>query len=547
MITGRQLRDALISAANNITNNKDSVDALNIFPVPDGDTGTNMSKTMNSAVNVLKELSDDVPVSVVAEKAASAFLRGARGNSGAITSLIFRGFAEGLRGCESANGVVIATALKLAAEHAYKSVMAPTEGTILTVIRLAGDAAKESAGVDVPAVKVFEDATEGARKALKRTPELLSILKRAKVVDAGGQGLVYILEAMLSVFRDDIIIEAKEHDSETDVVVRDVQSGEDIRFAYCTELLIEKKNATKMDVILLKSRLYDMGDSVVVVDDEDVIKVHIHTNEPGEVISHAIKYGNLENVKVENMRLQHKHTSWGSKADSIGPEDVPVVEATKRFGFVSVGAGEGIAAAMKELGVDMVVSGGQTMNPSTDDILNAVNQTPAEIVYILPNNKNIILTAMQAASLTEKKVLVVQTRSIPEGIAALIAFDPDVNETDNYKMMNNAIKDINTVNVTFAARDSSVGGMDIKEGDIMGLENGKVTVVDSDPNNVAYRCVKRMIKRNTSFITIYYGEGMTEEAAYRLCDTISAKYGNDIEIAVVYGGQPVYYYIISLE
>ena len=241
MITGRQLRDALISAANNITNNKDSVDALNIFPVPDGDTGTNMSKTMNSAVNVLKELSDDVPVSVVAEKAASAFLRGARGNSGAITSLIFRGFAEGLRGCESANGVVIATALKLAAEHAYKSVMAPTEGTILTVIRLAGDAAKESAGVDVPAVKVFEDATEGARKALKRTPELLSILKRAKVVDAGGQGLVYILEAMLSVFRDDIIIEAKEHDSETDVVVRDVQSGEDIRFAYCTELLIERK------------------------------------------------------------------------------------------------------------------------------------------------------------------------------------------------------------------------------------------------------------------------------------------------------------------
>ena len=549
MISGAELRDAFISAAHNISNYKESVDALNIFPVPDGDTGTNMSRTMNSTLNCLAEMDDEIAASEVASRVASALLRGARGNSGAITSLIFRGFADGLRGCREINGVVIATALSMASENAYKSVMSPTEGTILTVIRLAAESAKQASGINVDTVDVFDAAVDGAKKALKRTPELLSILKRAKVVDAGGQGLVYILEAMQSVFRNHIIVEAKESaDTANTIVANDVTTDEEIKFTYCTELLIDKTHkTTAMDIIMFKGLLEGMGDCVVVADDDEIIKLHVHTNDPGEVITNALNYGDLNNIKVENMRLQHKNASWGTNSGKKIGEEAEIAESIKDYGFVAIGAGNGMNAMFAQLGVDKVVSGGQTMNPSTEDILTAINKTPADTVFVLPNNKNIILTAKQTVDLTPKKVVVIETRSIPEGVGALIAFDPSQDIETNRDAMTEAFKEIQTASVTFAARDSSVAGVAINEGDIMGLENGKVTIVDTDPNNAAYRCVKHLAKRNTSMITIYYGEGMTETAAYKLREQIIAKLGDDVEISVIYGGQPVYYYIIGVE
>ena len=545
MITGAELRDAFISAANNITNYREAVDSLNIFPVPDGDTGTNMSNTMNSALPCLADMTDDIAVSEVAARVSSALLRGARGNSGAITSLIFRGFAEGLRGCEEANGVVIASALRMASENAYKNITSPTEGTILTVIRLAAEAAEEKSGPEIDTVDVFAAAVEGAHKALKRTPELLNILKRAKVVDAGGQGLVHIFDAMQNVFLNHKIVELSAENIKT-TAAENVVDENDLKFTYCTELLINTEENRLFDTIDLRSFLDARGDCVIVVSDDGVIKVHVHSNCPGEIITEALKYGELANVKIENMRLQHKNASWGAGTYNA-EKKIEIAEPIKKYGFVAVGTGAGIDAVFAELGVDNTVSGGQTMNPSTEDILNAINATPAEIVFVFPNNKNIILTARQAAELTTKNVVVIESRSIPQCVAAILAFDEQRSESRNTVNMNAAILRVQTVSVTFAARDAVVSGQTICEGDLMGLENGKVTETGDDPNAVAMACIKHIIKRNTEMVTIYYGEGMTEDAAYKLAEEITRKSGTNLEVSVVFGGQPVYYYIIGIE
>lgn len=546
MISGAELRDAFISAANNIANYREAVDALNIFPVPDGDTGTNMSNTMASALSVLGEMADDIAVSEVAAKTSSALLRGARGNSGAITSLIFRGFADGLRGCEEANGIVIASALRMASENAYRNIASPTEGTILTVIRLAAEAAENAAGPDVDTVDVFAAAVDGAHKALRRTPELLNILKRAKVVDAGGQGLVHIFDAMLCVFATRTIIPADSGTAEVKTAAANIFAEEEFTHTYCTELLINKQGNGLMHTVMFKSFIEERGDCVVLVEDDDVIKLHVHSDCPGEIITEALSFGELANVKIENMKIQHRNASWGTNADT--EESKPeIAEPIKKFGFVAVGAGAGICSAFAELSVDNIVSGGQTMNPSTEDILNAINMTPSETVFVLPNNKNIILTAHQASELTPKKVIVIESRSIPQGISALTAFDEQKSAETNTRKMSEAMAGVQTVSVTFAARDANVNGQNIREGDIMGLENNKVTEVDNDPNTVAARCVKHLAKRSSEEVTIYYGDGMTEEAAFRLAEEIRPKLNDGAEISVVYGGQPVYYYIIGIE
>lgn len=547
MITGKMLRDSVISAANNIGNKKSAVDALNVFPVPDGDTGSNMSMTMAAAAREAASISDDATVGEVSDRIASALLRGARGNSGVILSLIFRGMSKGFKGCEYATGITMAKALSAGSERAYKAVMKPTEGTILTVIRQGAKKAEEAAKTEDSAVNVFEAALKEAKETLKKTPELLPVLKKAKVVDAGGQGLVYVFEGMLSFFRTGEIIKSSES-GENSGVQRAEYGGEDIVFCYCTEFLINKKDGTPLDALTLRAYLETVGDCIVAVDDKDIIKVHVHTNCPGEVITKALEIGELVNIKIENMRHQHKNASWGAVPEKEKEEQPAVIAGPeKKYGFAAVAAGDGIREMFTELGADSVINGGQTMNPSTEDILRAVNSVPAECVFVLPNNKNIIMTAEQAAPLTDKKVIVIQTKTIPQGMSAMLAFDEDAGEEENSVNMTKAAGSVGTVQVTFAARDSVVGNQTVKKGDIMALENGKITEISKDPVQAAYRAARRLAKKSASVITVFYGEGVTEEQSEELCEKLRQKLPQDVEIMSVNGGQPIYYYIISIE
>ena len=551
MITGIALRDGLISAANNIQNYKNAVNALNVFPVPDGDTGTNMSMTMQAAKKAMETVTDGTDAGTVASLAASAMLRGARGNSGVILSLIFRGFSDGLTGCESANGAIIAAALQQGCNKAYQSISNPTEGTILTVIRAAAEAARNNCTVDIDAADTFEAAYQGAAQALLKTPEMLSVLKKAKVVDAGGQGLCYILLGMLSVFRSGEIIPCKEEEPSAEespsLVTGEVMSEEDIRFAYCNEFIVKKKEGLTKTADELKAYLQTIGDCVVVVEDDEIIKVHVHSNEPGSVLTAGQEYGEFLTVKVENMKQQHRNAHWGAAEQAEKSRANLPAKPEKTFGFVAVAAGEGFRDLFTQLGADAMVSGGQTMNPSTEELLDAILRVPAEIVYVLPNNKNIILAAKQAATLAQgRRTVILESRSVPQGIAAFLAFSPDEDETTNTEAMEEAMSRIRTVSVTFAARDSFAGGLNIKKGQCMGMEDGKITVVADDPNDAAFRTVKRVAKRSTSVITVYYGDSVTSEKAAALTDAISARYSS-AEVVSVNGGQPVYHYLISVE
>lgn len=545
MITGLMLRDAVISGSNNINNNRRSVDELNIFPVPDGDTGTNISMTIKNAAKAMSTISDDASVEKVAQTMASALLRGARGNSGVILSLIFRGFANGMKGLERADGRDIANALDMGVKSAYKAVMKPTEGTILTVIREAAQAAKEAGECD--AVEIWNAVCETAAQTLAKTPELLPVLKQAGVVDAGGQGLLLILKGMQSVFADNTIIpaiQAEQSDGgeEKKESVVASASGE-IKFAYCSEFIINKDPKSTAASGRLRAYLESIGDCVVVVDDETIIKVHVHSNEPGNVIQAALKYGELVNIKIDNMRQQHTNAVIASDEKAKAPENT---QKLKKYGFVAVAAGDGLNELFKDLGVDVVVSGGQTMNPSTDDILKAINQVSAKEVFVLPNNKNIIMAAEQAVPLSSKEVRVLQTKTIPQGISAMVAFDETQDAKTNLMNMMKAVELVNTAQVTFAARDSDMNDRKIRRGQILGMENGKITVVADDINYVAYRVTKHLSKRSTSTITVIYGSEVSSEQAQELKAMLEAKIGN-AEILVVDGGQPVYYYIISVE
>lgn len=548
MITGLMFKNGIISAANNISNSRQAVDALNIFPVPDGDTGTNMSMTINAAAADIAAMPEDSSLGEVSKRTASALLRGARGNSGVILSLIFRGMSKAFKGLDEAGSKDVAKAFRMGCDAAYKAVMKPTEGTILTVIRKAAEAAEEIADIQDEPLKVCFAALQAAKQALAKTPEQLPVLKKAGVVDAGGQGLVLIFEGIQSVFENNAIVqpidnekkEEKQSDKST-VAAAD----EEIKFGYCSEFLIEKeKSAKEKDPLKLRAYLESIGDCVVVVDDNDIIKVHVHSNCPGDVIQSALKYGQLINIKIDNMRYQHRNAGEGKKAD-----EAKIAEPENEYGFVAVCAGEGLQGLFTDLGADVVVSGGQTMNPSTDNILNAINQTPAKTVFVLPNNKNIIMAAQQAVPLAkDRTVIVLQTKTIPQGISAMLSFDETQNAQANAEAMTEAAGAVETGQVTFAARDSEVDGKPIKQGQMMGMANGAIKFIGDDKEQIAFETAESMIDTSVhSLVTIIFGEGADENGAQAVEQKLGEKFGSDIEISIVDGGQPVYYYIISVE
>ena len=552
MITGKMFRDGVISASNNISNSRQAVDALNIFPVPDGDTGTNMSMTIGAAAKEMAVLPDDCTLSEASSRCASALLRGARGNSGVILSLIFRGFAKGFKGLDEADGKAVANAFKLGVEAAYKAVMKPTEGTILTVIRKAAEAADELSQTLNDPIEVSFAALLAAKEALAQTPEQLPVLKKAGVVDAGGQGLVLIFQGFESVFGHNAIVQALDGSAVVPVSVPDkstvAEAPDDIEFGYCSEFLIEKSaDANEKDPLRLRAFLESIGDCVVVVDDSDIIKVHVHSNEPGNVIQAALKYGQLINIKIDNMRYQHRNANEGVKEGEMPV--MPKAEPENEYGFVAVCAGEGLSELFKDIGADVVVSGGQTMNPSTDDILNAVMATPAKTVFVLPNNKNIIMAAEQAIPLAEgREVRVLQTKTIPQGISAMLMFDESADADENQMAMMEAAENVATAQVTFAARDSEIDGEPIKQGEIMGLCNGKIKYTGTDIVDIAYKSTVKVFKRaQSSIITLIYGEGVSEEQALAVKERLENKYSDEVEISIVNGGQPIYYFIISVE
>lgn len=557
MFNGDILRDAIISAANNLANNRKPVDELNVFPVPDGDTGTNMSMTLSNAVRELEKVSGET-AGKIAQINASALLRGARGNSGVITSLLFRGFAKGIGNDETVTAENLAAAFKLGVEAAYKAVMKPTEGTILTVARVASEHATAAFEAGKDALSVFAAAIEGAKKALAETPELLPMLKKAGVVDAGGQGFVIILEGMMSVFQDGVIINSnnattEEPEEETESRNAAGEFETEITFTYCTEFIVKRDPECAKEPSELRAYLETIGDCVVVVDDDEIIKVHVHTDHPGNAFENGLTFGALTNMKVENMRDQHeraKHDAQNTKkapAKTIENEKIEAVEITKPVGFVSVCAGDGIAALFQDLGVDTIVSGGQTMNPSTDNILRAIESTPAETVYVLPNNKNIIMAAEQAIPISTRKVIVLHTRTIPQGITAMLNFDETADCEANAIAMQKAAEAIATGQVTFAARDSDFDGHKIKQGEIMAMTGGKISFVDTDIEKATMKLVKSMIKKDSQFVTVIYGEDIDDSQAANLESQLNEKFGNKVEITFISGGQPVYYYIISVE
>ena len=557
MINGDKLRDAMISATNNLSNNRKQTDDLNVFPVPDGDTGTNMSMTLSNSARELEKLSGET-AGKVASVNASALLRGARGNSGVITSLLFRGFAKGIGDDEFVTPENLAKAFELGVEAAYKAVMKPTEGTILTVARVAGEMARKACDEGKTVLEVFESAIEGAETALAETPELLPQLKKAGVVDAGGFGFVLILKGMLSVFKDGVIIKGNDVKiEENEEKTGRNAAGEfetEITFTYCTEFIVNRNPECDKEPNDLRMFLETIGDCVVVVDDEEIIKVHVHTDHPGNAIENALLHGSLVHLKIENMRDQHerqKHDAANAKkkpAKSVDrTETFTPVEPTEPFGFVSVCAGDGLADLFRDLGVNTIVSGGQTMNPSTDDILRAIESTPAETVFVLPNNKNIIMAAEQAIPISTRKVIVLHTRTIPQGITAMLSFDPDADDNTNAIEMQKAAEKIATGQITFAARDSQADGHNIKKGDLMALTGGKITFVDNDLERTVLKLLKQMIKKDSQFVTVIYGEDVTEEQASLIEESIQEKFGQKVEITVINGGQPIYYYIISVE
>lgn len=550
MLKGKLFRDSLISAGISIENNRRRVDEFNVYPVPDGDTGTNMSMTMSAAARELELADDNITVSQAADIAASALLRGARGNSGVILSLLFRGFSKGFAGLETADCIHIAKAMEIGVEAAYKSVMNPTEGTVLTVARKAVERAGEIAEYSGSIQSFWNEICIAAQEALERTPEQLPVLKKAGVVDAGGQGLVIIYRAMLDVFSGNGI--AKKSDKKPvartfEVTDNSAENEEEIKYSYCTEYIIEKKTGCK-DAFMLRAYLETIGDCVVVVEDDEIIKVHVHTDNPGLAIQKALEFGRFVNdpkPKIENMKIQHEMRVKDEKITNR-QEFVPI-RPEKDFGFVAVAAGHGLEEMFKDLGADCIIKGGQTMNPSTDDILKAIHATPARTVFVLPNNKNIIMAAEQAVNLADRNVCVLPTRTIPQGISALMAFDESNTFTDNRMEMIKAIERVSTGQVTFAARDSEYEGHNIKKGEIMAFNNGKIQFAEKDVNKAAYKLAKKMTKSDTSYITVIYGADVTEEQAESLIESLEAKLGSKIEIMLVNGGQPVYYYIISVE
>lgn len=544
MITGQMFRDGVISGANNIANSRQAVDALNIFPVPDGDTGTNMSMTIASAAEEVKDLPDDVALCDVAKKTAGALLRGARGNSGVILSLIFRGFSKAFKGLEEAGGKDVARAFRAGTDAAYKAVMKPTEGTILTVVRCAAEAAENMAEINDDPMEVCVAALEAAKTALASTPELLPVLKQAGVVDAGGQGFLLVLQGMESVFGYNAIIRpVGEEAIADDKDLKAEENAQEPTLSYSVKFTVYKNSKAKeSDPIKLRAYLEAIGENVTVSEDGGKIEAQLCTDAPGNVITNALKYGQLYDITLENLREPIEEHSQEKQVSAVA-------EPINDYGFVSVCAGDGLTELFKDLGADSVVSGGQTMNPSTDDIVNAVLSVPAKVVYVLPNNKNIIMAAQMARDeIKDRKVAVLETKTIPQGISAMLAFDETVSVEENIETMTAQAGLTKTASVTFAARDSEVDGNPIKKGQMMGLCNGAIKFIGEDKEEIAFNSAAELFNpEENSLITVIYGKDETEENANKIEQMLIDKLGDDVEVSVVDGGQPVYYYIISVE
>ncbi len=547
-IDGALLSQMIVHAAASINAQKQQINELNVFPVPDGDTGTNMSMTISTASAELRKKAP-AGVGAAAQANANALLRGARGNSGVILSLLFRGFAKALKDKDTADGADFAIALDYGVATAYKAVMKPAEGTILTVSRFAARRAAEAAREDRSIEFVLDEAIKEGHIALADTVNQNPVLKKAGVVDAGGKGFLVILQGMLDELRGEPMPESAGEESTATQDHADFGSfkTEDIKFGYCTEFICSRD--TDKDPEALRGFLSALGDSLVLVDDDEIIKVHVHTNHPGKVLEEALTYGALQTVKIENMRNQHTEIleEAAYTEPDAGPDSHPAAEPEKKYGFVSVCAGAGIAAVFRDLGVDRIVSGGQTMNPSTEDIIREIDQTPAEIVYVLPNNKNIIMAAEQCVHLIQgKSVVVLPSKTIPQGVSALLSFDPDAGQEDNTEAMTQALANVHTSQITYAARNSDFDGFDIREGDYLALSENQLFGTDRDIFALLGRLAQDTHQQEAEFITLYYGEDVTDSQAQTAKEIFTAACPK-AEVTLLAGGQPVYYYLISAE
>lgn len=556
ILDGELFANMIISGANNLYNHKAEVDALNVFPVPDGDTGTNMSLTaMAMAAEITQKRS--ASLTKMADVMSFATLRGARGNSGVILSQLFRGISKSLKGKDSCSGIEFAAALSDGAAAAYKAVMKPTEGTILTVARKSASGAALALSDNIE--DIVASAVKSGNKALSYTPEQLPALKQAGVVDAGGQGWMFILEGALDYLKTGTIIESSRPDSITEQAPIQAQASiktEDIKFKYCTEFIIEKTDAAQ-DAEDFKNTISGKGDCMMVIDGGDVVKVHIHTNHPGFVLEEAVKLGEMINLKIDNMKHQHRSIIESEPPAPAAEPSKPnpeykkpkKPEEIKEFGFAAVASGKGFAEILKDLGTDKIIEGGQTMNPSAGDIIKAIKRIKARTVFVFPNNKNIIMTAAQAAEITEdKKVIVIPTRTIPECIAAMMAFNPKRTSSGNEEMMNKAVKNVVSASLTYAVRDTEINGMEIKKDDILGVKGSDIIAKGSDMYSVLEDLTDNIIDEDTEYITLYYGKDVKKSVAEMHAQMLEQKYEDDeIEISVKRGGQPVYFYVLSAE
>ena len=543
-ITLLEFKEALISASNFLEINKEHVNDLNVFPVPDGDTGTNMSKTIKSAVKQVAS-SNAKDIAAFATEMSRGALMGARGNSGVILSQLFRGFADGLQGHETLTVPVLAAAMKSASEMTYLAVMKPTEGTILTVGRESADFAVKHAKKYSDLILFGEAVLERAKESLANTPNLLPVLKEAGVVDAGGQGLVTIMEGALKALKGEGVlgdVEAESGHVKEKAERREI-STDDIKFGYCTEFIV---NTESNHVDDLKKDLIPRGDSLIAVGDDSMIKVHVHTNDPGLAIQSALKYGFLKDIKIDNMRLQHSERLFTDYEVKEAKESPAEPAEMKTYGFVSICAGKGIEDIFTEVGVDYLVTGGQTMNPSTEDILAGIDRVHAEHIFVLPNNSNIFLAAEAAAEISDKDVIVLKTRSIPEGINACIHFMPDKSVEENVESMTEAVNDLTTGQVTYAVRDTEMDGIAIKKGDYIGLSGKKILAKGQSINETTIEMIKKMVDEDSSFISLYAGEDVGDDEAEDLEEKLEAAFP-DMDVEIMRGEQPIYYYLISVE
>lgn len=542
-IDGHNFYNMIVNACNRLEEQKEFVNSLNVFPVPDGDTGTNMSMTFRNAVLEVQGIKDGT-IGEMSKKLAKGALMGARGNSGVILSQILRGISSGIGDAEIIDSKKFSHCLMEGANFAYKAVMRPTEGTILTIIRSAGESALKSKQTDI--TDLLEDVCDYSEEMLNKTPDMLPVLKKAKVVDSGGMGLLIVLKGMYEALKDDLSVELSGEVKPVKAVkTAGVNVDEEIKFGYCTEFII---HSNENDVTEFRNQISKIGDSMVVVNVDDITKVHIHTNDPGSVLSKAVKLGELSKIKIDNMREEHREVLGlkGEGEEKESYDEVSTEAEHKKYGFISVALGEGISKIFKDLGVDKVIEGGQTMNPSTQDILSSINEVDAENIIVFPNNKNIIMAANQAKELSEKKVYVIPTTTIPQAITCLAEFDYDSEAEANIENLQDAVKNVKTGSITYAVRDTEMDGINIKENDILGLVEGKIKKVGNNVYDVCENVIDSMIDENSELISIYYGKDCDKAEVEKLVEKLEEKYSSK-DVQCSFGEQPLYYFIVSVE